>query len=291
MTATKILNSLLEPFSSVEYYKKASNKPVLKSLLLFVVMISLLGVIQGIQLIAQNTQPTLNTLEKIKTDFVSNYPEDLQFNWENKTLSYQYHSLEENPEYISVPFSSHIPVSQSSLTDNFAYITNSETTPEKENITTQGYMFFVTPTKIFVSESVSSNTWAEYAISKVFENEASFAIDKSMVETVTQNLLTAIQENTAQLQLTALVVFCVLFFLGKVWFLCIETLLAFLFLKLNSITLTVKQTISLSIHILITTAVIATLAELIYQNITFPLHTLSFWVVLFYISYQWKKAK
>lgn len=289
MTPAKILNSVVEPFSSVEYYKRASNKSILKSVLLFILVITLLGFIQASQFVAQNTQSSLTILEKVQTDFVQNYPEDLKFTWKDNTLSYQFESVTENPDFFSVPFSTYLPIPRSSLPENFAYITNLETTPEKQNTSTQAYIFFITPTKIFVAETVSSNTWAEYALSTVFENVTSFTLDKQIVATVAANILAGIQENTPLLQFFVVTLLTVVFFLGKVWFLCVETLLMFLFLKLSSITLTVKQTISLSIHILLTTAALATFAELIYQNVTFPLHTLSFWVVLFYISSQWKK--
>jgi len=291
MSSAKYIHTVLEPFTSVEYYKKASNKSVILSILLFILVITVLGFIQGSKLIAQYTQPTVSALENIQADVVQNYPEDLTFTWKNNTLSFQYESSDESPNFISVPLSSHLELPYNSIPHNFAFITNTETTPANEDISSQAYLFFITPTKIFVAESISSNSWTEYSLSTLFENESSFTLDKTIVASAAQNILTAIQDNIILFQVIVVLFLTVSFFISKVWFLCIETLLMFLFLKLSNITLTVKQTISLSIHILLTTATVATLAELIYKNVTFPLHTVSFWVVLFYITYQWKKVK
>ncbi len=291
MNITKSITKFSKAFTSVEYYKEATNKPLFKSFLFFFSAILIVGWIQGVSFVTKYTQSSIKTIESIHSDFISHYPDDLSFTWDTNQLTYQFESEEVSPDYISVPFSSTLPISEGILPNNFLYITKHEITPDTEGLSTQDYVFIVTPTKLFLAETNSKNLWTEYSLNSLFEIDSSVTLTKPIVETVTTESITALKLNKAYIQIVIIGMFGLLFLFNKIWFLFIETIFVLILFKLNSIKLSLKQVISLSIHILITTAIITTVAQLLYGNIHFPLHTIAYWVVLFYIIFQWKKIK
>ncbi len=284
MQINSLLNKLLEPFTSVEYYKKVVNKSFSTSILTLATVLISMAFVSGLQFVFTQLPNIENSIQRITEDLTNHYPEDLVFEWNG-------HELTANRDSISVPWPEDSAFHIEGLPTQFLFYTNSHQTPEDLNISSKDYLVFVNSNEIYHMNNEKPEEWTSQTLATFIGSESPATIDKSTVTQLTEAILNFINTRQIQIQTTVLILYSLFFLSGKLWFLFIETILVILLFKLYATRLTAKQTVLLTLHVMIPTVVLTTVANLLYTNIPFPLQMVTFWILILFLSFQFKQKE
>lgn len=287
MNIQKYLNNLKQPFTNMDYYKQSVNKTFWSSFLSMFIAFTLMGLISGFIFVKKQIPEIVSTIQTVTLNSSQNYPEDLVVEWTGTKLT-------ANRDYIELPWpdDEYASSQEESLPEKFLYFDNSEKTPEDMGFTTQDYLLYINNNTMYYINEETGNTWTAQPLAEISqETTLPITIDKNLVDDLATQLSNFIGEKYNTIAAIGFVLATFAFVSGKMWFIAIETLLVILLFKLYSIKLTTKQTAILSMHVMIPVVVLNTLAELIYENINFPLQTIAFWILIIVISFQFKKIQ
>lgn len=285
MKINSILNKIKQPFINVEYYKESINKSFLSSFGILSTVILIMAFLSGSKFTRNEVPKFIETSTNTVSEFSDNYPEDLTFNWNGQKLM-------SNTEEISVPWPSSFTDESKKIAgfpDQFLYFSNSNQAPSQLNISTNEYMIVVNSSNLYHINDSNPAEWTEQPLETVLQLDATQNINKDSVTFFSNQTLNFINSNVNQIKIVFFTAFSLLFYFSKFWFLVIESILVVLLFKLYALKLTTKQTILLTTHVMIPTVVLNTVAELLYENINFPLQTLTFWILVMFISFQFRK--
>lgn len=271
----------------MDYYKQSVNKTFWSSFLSMFIAFTLMGLISGFIFVKKQIPEIVSTIQTVTLNSSQNYPEDLVVEWTGTKLT-------ANRDYIELPWpdDEYASSQEESLPEKFLYFDNSEKTPEDMGFTTQDYLLYINNNTMYYINEETGNTWTAQPLAEISqETTLPITIDKNLVDDLATQLSNFIGEKYNTIAAIGFVLATFAFVSGKMWFIAIETLLVILLFKLYSIKLTTKQTAILSMHVMIPVVVLNTLAELIYENINFPLQTIAFWILIIVISFQFKKIQ
>lgn len=282
MQIQTILNTLIQPFTSVEYYKKAVHKSVLSTVVVVAITLLAMALVSGFHFLVTQLPVIENSVQHIITNITDHYPEELVFEWNGTELT-------ANTDSISVPWPEENAFHIEALPKHFLFYTNSQQTPSDLGISPTEYLAFVNTHEMYRMNSEKPEEWTSETLSTFVGVDSHATINKETVSKLTQTAGNYMQTHQQQIKAFTLFLFVLLFLGSKIWFLLIETVLAVLLFKLYSVKLTAMQTVILSLHVLIPTVVLTTMANLLYQDIPFPIQTLTFWILILYLSFQFKQ--
>jgi len=284
MNINKIINSLLSPFTTVEFYKKSINKSVLSSFSLMMLVLLITAIISGLNFVNRYLPGLQSDFTQVVNEINTKYPQELIFKWDGS-------SLNSNAESFAMPWPSNSFFESEVLPNQFAYYSNSENSPSDLEIKTSEYLMFVNNKDLYRMEGQTSDQWVAQPIKDLFGQGESFTITKDIVSEFSEFTLEFIGNNQSLIKGVALSLFVVSSISGQTWFFIFETLLVVLLFKLYAIKLTIKQNIVLTMHVMIPTAILNTLANLIYKDIPFPFETITFWILIIFLSFYFKKME
>ncbi len=284
MQISIFLNTLLQPFTSTEYYKKAVHKPALTSLMLLAITVMALAIIQGMVFITRQLPRIQISVQQMVKNIANNYPQDLVFSWNGAQLT-------ANTEPLSISWPDEDAFHIEALPKQFLFYTSSEQTPQDLGFSPNDYLTFVNSRHIYLMSSEKPEEWTSQSLSDFIGVENPATVDKATIMQLTQTVTEYIQTHHLQIKIIALGIFMLLFLGSKLWFLVIETVLAILLFKLYAIKLSAKQTCILAFSVMIPTSVVTTLAKLLYETIPFPIQTVTFWLLLIFLSFQFKQTE
>lgn len=274
----------IQPFITVEYYKKAIHKSVATSVLTVCIAFLAMALVSGIHFVFRELPVIENSVQQIMADLNTHYPEELIFEWSGMQLT-------ANTESITVPWPEANTIHSDAFPKQFLFYTNSQQTPVDLNVSPNEYLAFVNTQEIYRMDSTDPQKWISEKLEDFIGVKNPTTIDKTVVTQLTQTTMQYMQTYQLQIKLFTLLLFALLFLGSKLWFLCIETVLAVLLFKLYAIKLSAKQTVLLSFHVLVPAVVLTTIANLLYQDISFPIQTVTFWILILYLSFQFKQAE
>ncbi|GIK83958.1 MAG: hypothetical protein BroJett025_05800 [Patescibacteria group bacterium] len=271
---------ILQPFISAEYYKNAIKKSFISSAGALFTALILTAIIASLHFLTKQWPSIQDTFRQIISDVSLYYPEELTFEWKENRL----HS---NGDAITVPWPNSISSHITALPNHFLYFSNTEKSPQDLEISTTQYLLFINNISVSHRNADFPEEWISQPLSSVFVTDAPFFVDKRTVSQFSSELLSLIDQS--QLSIVAFLAFFFMFVGNALWFLGIETILVILLFKLYALTLTVQQTIKLCMHVMIPTITLNTLATLLYPSITIPLQTITFWILIVFLSYYFRK--
>lgn len=284
MQIKTILHTLIQPFTSVEYYKKAVHKSVVSTVVVVAITLLAMALVSGFHFLATQLPVIENSVQHIITNITDHYPENLIFEWNGTELT-------ANTDSIIVPWPEDDTLHIGELPKHFLFYTNSQQTPSDLGISPTEYLAFVNTHEIYRMNSEKPEKWTSESLSNFIGVDSQATIDTVTVNQLTQTATNYMQTHQQQIKIFTLFLIVLLFLGSKIWFLLIETVLAVLLFKLYSIKLTAQQTVILSLHVLIPTVVLTTAANLLYQDIPFPIQTLTFWTLILFLSFQFKQKR
>lgn len=288
MQLTTILHSVIQPFSSVQYYKTAVEKSLSKSIIFLLFVLTTLGIITGIHTVFTKLPQIHQEITQTATEAVEHYPDDLVFFWDGSQLTFEQSG--ETIDRFRVPFSEKIKSQLAGAPENFALFINQKIeSPQDIGINPSDATIVIGHTTVFFAESPTGDSWSSYKLTELLTDVPSTSVTKQMFSGTVEGILNAISNNFTQIQLASFFLVTLLFVLSKFWFFVIEGILVLLVFKLYDITLSASETLVLVMHVLATTSIFVLISELIYGNIQFPLQTVSFWIVIFYLMFQFRK--
>jgi len=282
MNIKNILNKLSQPFTNIEYYKSAIDKPFWNTFSILALVLLISSFVSAGFFVKTHLPTMINSFTSIANEASENYPEDLVIDWDGTNL----HTNRDNFEvYWPSMIDSDIPGFPSKI----LFFENSDKSPQDLNISTNDYISFINTNNIYHIND-ETKEWTAQSLGDFAQSSLPLSIDKKFVVDTNKNILIYLENNKDTITLITIIIHIILFTSSKVWFLAIETILVILLFRLYSMKLTTNQVIKLSMNIMIPTVVLSTIAELLYSDINFPLQTITFWILLIFISLQFKKT-
>jgi hypothetical protein len=285
MNIQSIFNIIKQPFIDVNFYKDSIKKPFFRSFGILSGVILLMAFLSGYVFTVKIVPNFLNTSSNLVSELSDIYPDDLTFNWNGQ-------NLESNTESLSVAWPSFISSESKEVADfptDFLYFHNSDKTPGELDINHSEFLLVLNSSNLYHTANTDQEEWKEQSLQTLIQPATTFSVNKDSVTLVGSQIINFINNNVTQIKIAFFVAFSIAFYFRNFWFLIIETLLTILLFKLYSLKLTAKQTILLTTHVMIPTVVLNTVAELMYGGINFPLKTITFWLLIIFISFQFKK--
>jgi hypothetical protein len=284
MNINSTFNTIKQPFINVDFYKESIHKSFFKSFAILSIIIIAMSFLSSYKFVSNTVPSFIDNTTNTASELSNNYPDDLTFNWNGQKLL-------SNAENISVPWPSFFRSESKELVEfpnDFLYFHSSNQTPSDLDINLNDFLFVLNSSNIYYKNNSESSQWTEKSLEKLMPPESTFSLNKDSVVFLSNQTLDFISSNTSQIKIVFFAVSSILFYFGNLWFLVIESLLTLLLVKLYSLKLSVKQTFLLTVHIMVPTILLNTVAEMLYGTISFPLQTLTFWILLMFIIFQFK---
>jgi hypothetical protein len=277
-----LISQLQEPFVSLKFYKKALNKSIMSSFFHLLIVIILMSGFRSLQYINDQYPFVEDQFLYLVHNLSQNYPETLIINWNGTELT-------ANTDKISIPWPNNDSLAIENLPTQFLFFTNSQATPQELAIQPNDYLIFVNNNQLFYNDE--NQVWRPDYLANIIQTDQPLSISKQTMMNAEIIISDYVQNNSLKIKFMFFLLYAWQFIVSKLWFLFIETIFVLLFFKLFSMKLKVKQTISLSMHIMIPTVVLNSIAESIYSNINIPLQTITFWILIVYVSNYLNKLK
>lgn len=284
MNIKTFFNTIQQPFVNFDYYKKSINTSVSQALLTFFGFLFAMATISGFYFVKTQLPGMVSSTESVITEAQTHYPEDLEIKWDGT-------ELDANRETFEVYWPNNLNEQSPTIPKKLVLFKNSQETPDELGIDTHEYLFFVNKSSIYHVSEEENQVWVQQNLSELSEADMPFTLTKEVVNTTAEQVLNLIETKYKNIELGAFLILVLLFVSSKIWFLAIETLFVILVFKLYSVAISAKQTLSLTLHVMIPTVVVNTIAELLYGNITIPLQTITFWILIILLSFQLKKKQ
>lgn len=272
-----IISNLL---TSPKYYLEILKAPYWFSLRFFIISMIILGLTltwrinqRTIPVYQQQINDSLNEIE-------SNFPSELEIYWRGNQLGSSTNEIIEIPYPSSIKKSSQFPpflgyfIPDDISPDQF---------PKKFN---QESLLVITSKKLFINNL--QGAWTDAPLTELFPME-DIALNKNTSPDLILKLkqeLKKVFDLTKQLNFIVIPLITILI---KFWMSFIESILIFLFFKLNRFSINFIKTLQLSLHLVVMAEIIAQLASWIYPNIQVPMFTLSYWSIFSYIFWTQRK--
>lgn len=269
---------LTQSLTSTSYYLELIKGRFGFSLRFFVISIIVLGLSTAAR-INHRQLPMINgQLMKSLKQLETNYPPDLELIWTG-------HQLEISPpQELAVPY----PVATNQLLpelpSNLSYLV-----PEPKSIDEISYssLLVLTPDQLFVNDLRHNWTQADL---KLFLPEERIVINQATLPQRLAQTETWLDQAFKQLKQANYVVSPLVLLILRSWVGLLHGVLIFLLLRLNQIKLEFRKSIQLSLHIIVMAEVVFQLSAWLYPQLTLPMFSLAFWLILVYILLSQRKG-
>lgn len=286
-----ITKKLQNYFTNPKYYLKTTFQPFSENIKILLSILFVLSLVWGGTKTLQDIPAAIAYSNLVADDFLNHYPEDLVFTWNQNKLQYNFsHINEADLSPLSIPFSTTMPELPATFPNNFAFITNTVDSPSNLEISPVEYLFFINANSIYTATDIVNTTWESRPLSDFFGEISKTTVTKDDVVTAVQTVQNTISQNQFFIQLIYMLILIPIFIVNKVLILAVESVFVLLLFRIYSMNLSAKQTLSLCISVFIPTTIIATVAELLYTDVSIPLNTLGFWIVLLFVLYSLKNT-
>lgn len=276
-----IVTTMNTPFTTLEYYTNSINRSFLSSLLTLLSIILALSFVSSFIFIQQTYPGIINSIQNTISDVSKHYPEDLIIDWDGSKLT-------ANKDVVVIPWRDDFNSQNQEFPKQFLYYANSSQSPDELNIKVTQSLFFINQHTLYHSNDENPSTWTAQPLQNILTPDTSVFVDKNIVVQTSDKAQEFISSNSVKISALFFSAYSLIFVSSKMLFLIIETVLVVLLFKLYAIKLQTKQTIILSMHIMIPTVVVNTIAEILYTNVSIPLQTITFWILIIFISSQFK---
>lgn len=281
--------------TSLEYYFEIIEKPIKTSTIFFIFTILILGLINGANFAIIKLPEIKNDANLALNDLNENFDKNLEIIWADNQLEF-------NQEYVNIYWPSTLDYKPYNLPNLFGIISNSQKPPYESELVANGnslvyinknYLYSLQNTTVDheSNNQTTKEDWVEYPLATIFDGVSSYSINKQNLPKITLSISDAINKIFLEVQVFVTFVTSILYLFSKIWFLFIESILVFLLFKIYNFGFDFNKVLKLNLNIMVPTAIIETITNLIYRDLTLPMGTIAFWTILTYISFNLKKIK
>jgi hypothetical protein len=273
MNGSLYLSTLLGSLTSLASYPELLKRPLRWSLVFFFLSYLGLGLLSASRF-ALRDLPQLETAGRQALDELSSrFPSELEIVWDQKTLTHS------GSDILSLPYPSTLTPSQWDLPPVLGYHLNRSVAAEELNpILPERSLVVLSDTQIFVN-GLQGN-WDQLPLTELPGFDQAFVINKSSLPSFIAKMDQALSSGIKTLQLATLILMPLLLGVLRLWSLGIDTLLTYLLIRLNGLPLSWGKLFQLNLHILVVAEVVNQMAGWLYPHQSWPLLSLSFWVIL-----------
>lgn len=205
-------------------------------------------------------------------EFIDYYPDTLVATWDKRQIL-----LNPSQNY-SIYYPSYFDPKQMELPYRIADIIPNQTDQIQLANSHLDALVVISPYSLYIQQS--DNDWQEFSLQELLTT-SNFTISKDFVSHWIQQGPLFDSQFWQQLQLVLILVAPLFVFSGLTWNTTIFTLLAYLIaVKLYNAPISGKQLIKISVPIVVTTTFVQLVAELLYGNVTIPLMSIAYWILL-----------
>lgn len=285
MFISDYIQNLKSSITSIDYYFKSLKKPLKNTVIFFLISISVIGILRGIYDSVVNLPKTKGETYAILDELYENFDPDLEIIWADN-------QLELNRDYVDVYWPSSFNSQEYDLTSTIALISNSETPPEEsELLLERDPLVYINKNSFYTSYQTETREWTGYPLAEMLSGMGSYSINKQVLPRIIDGIKETVDEIFITVQVVNGFLVNIFYILSRLWFLLIESILVFFLFKLNKYNFDFKKVLILSMNILVPTEIIHLLTDMLYPNLQFPIDTISYWVILIFISLHLRKIK
>lgn len=239
----------------------------------FWMMVALLAGLVHSALFWQRDLPQLKTwVDTAAQELESNYPPELELSWSGSSLS----TNQNEPVIIHYP--SFIDPSRWELPAELAVITSQESGQPP----TQA-LFVVTPTQLTTTQAVQSNQSTVPLTSLLTERP--LTLSHSNLKEMVNQLVDESQSFLSALALITTVAFPLFILVYYGWVAVINTFFIYILFRLYRSRLGLGPLLKLSVLLIAAGTVVNTLAQVLYHQLSLPLTSLTYWLMLAVITW------
>lgn len=230
-----------------------------------------LGVVMSIRL-QRTVLPTYESAaESVVTDLYQYYPDNLVITWDGSQLDLS------PAEPIMVDWPLEIGTTAEKLPETFIRVDLDETN------FTESSLLAVNRDTLFINDL--QGNWNSTPLSVVLGSQTA-ELRKENLPDMIEQIRTYVRAVFSVINLAAYLVVPIILIITRLWIGLLESILAFLILKLNGAKLGFLKTFQLGLHIMVIAEIVVQVADWLYPTHQVPLFTLAFWLVFFYIFWQ-----
>lgn len=267
-------SKLLASISSTEYYHTVIYRPFHEVAIFYLVFLILISGIYTVQYWLQVLPQYKNGVAEILQETEKHFPSDLTLTWSGTELNTSHQPL-------VVAFPQAAPQSVKEMADYLVVVT-SENTPTPS----QTSLFITSPTTIYTLNQGTLDSVG--SLQDILGNE-SFEVTKDNLQLYTEKI-----QNVSNDVLTAtgyLFPIGMVFFLSitSLYILLIDTLIIFLFIKIQRIALSYHQLLQLGLALLVPAQIIELVTKLAQLDTQVSMLSLSFWILFIVVFFSLQK--
>ncbi len=272
MRPRTFIKTLLQSFSSVEYYLAVLKAPFWFTFRFFLITYFLYGLYAGQQVVTRVTSFITANTDPVITAIIADFPQEGYVFWSGS-------KLEVSPD----PFRVALPEPLQTLfpgVNTFALLTSSSSEPQvllTEN-NTSAYLAVANNT---LSVRNNDGTWESTAADTTFGTEQVY-IDKKGLPSMLETGKTRLYELLPTLEKIVWAVSCMFIILVGFGTALINGLIISLLAKLQGIALSYWKSVQLALHLLVPLEGVYLLAQRLYPTIELPIVTIGFWILLIF---------
>lgn len=272
MIVAEYLHQLVALATSAKAHFSLARRPLWQNVVFFLVTFLFLGFARGLYTQA-TALPALHSAINASIDEAErHYPEQLEITWDTQALR-----LNQAP--LTVPYPQTIVPTDWQLPTTLAYYTDQPIT-SPESVVQNTSFLLLDPTTLYIN---NRGRWSSLPLTELpgFEHEFTINASNRTEMSATVKQLTAATITA----LKPMVVITYTLFAGPVhlWMGLVDGLIVYLLLKLYRANSSFPQVFALCLFSLLLAEAITLLGTMLYQELTVPLQTISFWIVLSYV--------
>lgn len=285
MFISDYIQNLKSSITSIDYYFESQKKPFKNTIIFFVISIGFIGILRGFYDSIVNLPEMKGETYAILDELYENFDPELEIIWADN-------QLELNRDYVDVYWPSSINSQEYDLTSTIALISNSEVPPEEsELLLERDPLVYINKNSLYTSYQAETREWTGYSLADMLSGMGSYSINKQVLPKIIEGIKETVDEMFITIQVVNGFLVNILYISSRLWFLLIESILVFFLFKLNKYNFDFKKVLILSMNILVPTEIIHLLTNLLYPDLLLPIDTISYWVILIFLSLHLRKIK
>lgn len=288
MRVKTFIYALKNSLTQTKYYLDILQAPLNFSLRFFFISFLILSLFAAIKFnyadlpkIKQNLLSTINDLQHY-------YPENLLIKYDNQTLGlYQQEANQESQlKLLEIDYPNYINREQLNLPKKLLTFSQEADPNNLQQNLPNSTFILATPKKFYLN---SQNSWQEFSYENYPGFEQNFLINKQNLADYSQAWIKIIEETSTLLKYLIFILLPIFLILSRLWIVAIDGLFIYLFLKIGGSKLSIKNVFAWSLHIMVIAELVNQISKTLYQNLTLPMFTLTFWGIFLYLSLVLRK--
>jgi len=267
-------------FTSPQYYLEIFKAPFGFSLRFFIISMVFLGLSLTWR-VNQKLIPSLQHQTNIALDeAVTNYPAELEITWNKNQLK------SSTTETIKIAYPSSMEKS-SGLPPTLGYfIPENFSSTQFSNRLEQESLFVVTDRNFFINNL--QGDWTKAPLTELLPT-ADVVLNKNTSAEFISKLKQELGKIASFIKKLNFIIIPIGLIIARLWMSFFESILLFLFFKLNKLSLKFSKIIQFSLHLVVVAEIINQVASWLYPNIQVSMLTLAYWSIFGYIFWTQKK--